>query len=72
MIDIHAHLCFPEYDRDREEVIDKCKKELAGVIVSSARYREGLQVLDIVDKYKGFLFATLDTTRLKGRNLKGP
>ncbi len=59
MIDIHAHLCFPEYDRDREEVIDKCKKELAGVIVSSARYREGLQVLDIVDKYKGFLFATL-------------
>lgn len=59
MIDIHTHLCFSEFDRDREEIIAKCKKELSAVIVSSARYEEGLDVLKTTEKHPKFLFATL-------------
>ncbi len=59
MIDIHAHLCFPEFDRDREAVIEQAKKEIIGVVVSSARYKESLDVLKICEKHKGFLFASL-------------
>lgn len=59
MIDIHAHLCFGDYDRDMDQVIAKCKEELAGVIVSSARYDEGLKVLSLASKHPGFLFPTL-------------
>ncbi len=59
MIDIHAHLCFPEFDGDREEVVEKCKKELSAVIVSSARYEEGLKVLSLAERHPGFLFPTL-------------
>jgi len=59
MIDVHAHLCFPEFDRDREDVIAQAKKELRAVIVSSARYQEGLRVLDICKQHRGFLFPTI-------------
>ena len=59
MIDIHAHLCFPEFDKDREQIIEQAKRELAGVVVSSARYEEGLCVLDICQKHEGFLFPTV-------------
>ncbi len=59
MIDIHAHLCFPQFNEDREKVIAKCKEELTAVIVSSARYDESLCVLKIVREHKGFLFASL-------------
>lgn len=59
MIDIHAHLCFGDYDKDMEQVIAKCKEELAGVIVSSARYEEGLKALSLAGKHPGFLFPTL-------------
>ncbi|UCC91319.1 MAG: TatD family hydrolase [Candidatus Aenigmatarchaeota archaeon] len=59
MIDIHAHLCFGDYDKDMEQVIARCKEELAGVIVSSARYDEGLKTLSLTSKHPGFLFPTL-------------
>lgn len=59
MIDIHAHLCFGDYDRDMEFVVNKSKDELDAVVVSSARYEEGLRVLDIAKKHPGFLFPTL-------------
>jgi TatD DNase family protein len=32
LLDIHAHLNFPEYDTDREQLIDELKKEELGVI----------------------------------------
>lgn len=59
MIDIHAHLCFGDYDKDLDEVIAKCKEELAGVIVGTARYEEGMKALSTVSKHPGFLFPTL-------------
>ena len=59
MIDIHAHLCFGDYDRDMGQVIAKCKEEIAGVIVVTARYDEGMKALSLVSKHPGFLFPTL-------------
>jgi len=59
MIDIHAHLCFGDYDRDMGQIIAKCREELAAVVVSSARYDEGLKALALAQKYRHFIFPTL-------------
>lgn len=59
MIDIHAHMCWKDYDQDREKVIEECKKHLKAVVSSSARYEEGLLNLETCEKHKGFLFPTL-------------
>lgn len=65
MIDVHAHLCFPDFNSNREEIICKCKKELKGVIVSSATYREALDVIEIVKKHKNFLFSSIGCHPMK-------
>jgi TatD DNase family protein len=58
MIDIHAHLCFPEFDSDREKVVKKCEELMTAVIVSSARYDEGLCALKLCKNHKK-LFSTI-------------
>jgi TatD DNase family protein len=68
MIDIHAHLCFGDYDKDMDQVISKCKQELSAVIVGSARYDEGLKVLALAKKYPKFLFPTLGYHPVEGGN----
>ncbi|MEE9323900.1 MAG: TatD family hydrolase [Candidatus Aenigmarchaeota archaeon] len=59
MIDIHAHMCWKSYDKDIDQIVSRCKKELLGVVVSSARYDEGLNALSLAGKHPGFLFTTL-------------
>lgn len=59
MIDSHAHLCYPTFDKDRDWVIEECKKKLKAVIASSARYDESLRVLELCKKHDGFLYATI-------------
>lgn len=59
MIDVHAHLAFPDFDRDREAVIDKCRRSMSAVIASGARLDEDVKVLGIVSKHAGFIFPTL-------------
>lgn len=59
MIDVHAHLAFPDFDEDRDEVVKRCRQELSAVIVSSARYDEGIKALEMREKYPGFIFITL-------------
>jgi TatD DNase family protein len=59
MIDIHAHLCFPEFDTDREEVVAEARKRMTAVIASSARYEEGLKVMELAEQHKGFVYASL-------------
>ncbi len=71
MIDVHAHLCFPDFDRDREEVVKKCREELAGVVVSSARYDEGVKVLETCLRNPGFLFPTIGYHPVEGTNPEG-
>jgi TatD DNase family protein len=71
MIDIHAHLCFPDFDKDINQVIEKAKEEIDGVIVSSARFEEGRKVLELVKKHPGFLFATLGYHPTEGTDYEG-
>jgi TatD DNase family protein len=58
MIDIHAHLCFPEFDADREKIVRECEDAMEAVIVGSARYKEGLCALELAGKHRK-LFPTL-------------
>jgi len=57
MIDVHCHLEQEDYDKDRDEVIEKCKKELKAIITSCAHPKDIDLTLSLVEKYKGFVFA---------------
>jgi len=58
MIDIHCHLEQEDYNKDRDEVIEKCKKELKAVITSCAHPRDFDLTLQLTEKYKNFVFAS--------------
>lgn len=70
MFDIHAHLCYPEFDRDREQAVEQARAQVKGVLVSSARYQEGLCVLDLVKRHPGFLFASIGHHPTEGDRLE--
>jgi TatD DNase family protein len=59
MIDSHCHLEQQNYDSDRDEVIEKCRKELKAVITSCAHPKDFELTLQLTEKYKGFVFATV-------------
>ncbi len=59
MIDVHAHLCYKDFDRDVDEIVKRCREELEAVVVSAARHDEGLKVLELCRRNPGFLFPTL-------------
>ncbi len=56
--DIHSHLYFPEYDKDREEEIEKMKKEKIGSILVSTGFDSAKQILKLTEKH-GNLFACI-------------
>ncbi len=51
MIDIHAHLCFPDYGESPERIAAECQRHMDAVIVTSARYDEGVQALGLCEKH---------------------
>ncbi len=60
MIDVHAHLCFDDFQKDKDEIVQKCREEgMKAVIVGTARYDEGVDALELCERNKGFLFPTL-------------
>jgi TatD DNase family protein len=58
MIDVHCHLEQRDYDEDRDEIIEKCKKELKAVITSCAHPRDFDLTMQMVEKHKNFVFAS--------------
>jgi TatD DNase family protein len=58
MIDVHCHLEQDDYDEDRDEIIEKCKKELKAVITSCAHPRDFDLTMQLTEKYKNFIFAS--------------
>ena len=58
MIDTHCHLEQPDYDKDRDEVIRRCKQQLQAVITSCANPALFGLTLQLVRNYQGFIFAT--------------
>lgn len=59
MIDSHCHLEQRDFDLDREEVIEKCKKELKAVVTSCAHPKNFDLTIQMVEKHKNFVFCTV-------------
>lgn len=59
MIDVHCHLEQEDYSQDRDEVIEKCKKELKAIITCCAHPKDFDLTLSLIERYKGFIFATV-------------
>jgi TatD DNase family protein len=60
MIDVHCHLEQKDYEKDRDEVIEKCRKELKAIITCCAHPEDFDLTLHMVEKYKNFVFASVD------------
>ncbi len=58
MIDVHCHLEQEDYDKDREQVIEKCRKELKAIITSCAHPKDFELTMRIVENHKNFVFAS--------------
>lgn len=58
MIDIHCHLEQKDYNHDRYSIIKKCQKQLKAIITSCAHPQNFNLTLEIVEKFKNFVFAT--------------
>ncbi len=58
MIDCHCHLEQQDYQGDRDTVIENCRKVLKAVITSCAHPRDFQLTMELVNKYKGFVFAS--------------
>jgi len=59
MIDCHCHLSEPDYQKDRDRVIEKCKKQLKAVITCCAHPNDFNLTMQMLEKHKNFVFATL-------------
>ncbi|MDO5849259.1 MAG: TatD family hydrolase [Methanobrevibacter sp.] len=58
LIDTHCHVNFEDYDADRDDVISRAQDKLDAVIVSGTSLESNIQLLDLVDEYKEFLYPT--------------
>ena len=56
--DIHSHLYFPDFDRDREEVIEKMKTEGIGTITIGTDFQSSEKAIALAEKHE-HLFATV-------------
>jgi TatD DNase family protein len=70
MIDVHCHLTQPDYDADRDDVINSCEKELKAVITSSPHPATFRLALQIAEKYKDFVFVSLGLHPIYIKELK--
>ncbi|MDI6825592.1 MAG: TatD family hydrolase [Candidatus Aenigmarchaeota archaeon] len=59
MIDVHAHLEQMDFDNDRYQVIEGCKQKLKAVITCCAHPEDFDLTMQMVEKHKGFVFATV-------------
>lgn len=58
MIDVHCHLESGDYNKDRDSVIEDCKKELKAVVTSCAHPKDFDLTMKLVEKHKNFVFCT--------------
>ncbi|RLJ09737.1 MAG: hypothetical protein DRP15_02630 [Candidatus Aenigmatarchaeota archaeon] len=58
MIDCHCHLEQEDFDKDRDEVIRRCKEHLKAVIVSCAHPDDFEKTMEMCKRYENFVFAT--------------
>lgn len=56
--DVHSHLYFPDFDKDREEEIEKMKKHKIGTITISTDYESSKKSIDLSERHSN-LFACM-------------
>ena len=49
MIDTHAHLHFPEFDKDREDVLEECESRLDGVITVACSLKDSVKAVNLAE-----------------------
>jgi len=59
MIDCHCHLEQKNHDKDRDNIIEKSKKELRAVVTCAAHPKDIKLTIELTKKHKGFIFAAL-------------
>ncbi len=59
LIDNHCHLDFPHYEKDREEVMEKCMEKLELVVNSGSSPENNMSSLELSRKYEGFIYPTM-------------
>lgn len=59
MIDAHCHVDFKEYNKNREEVMQKAQKKLRAIINSGASLGGNRRTLKLQEEYPNFAYATL-------------
>ena len=52
LVDVHCHLCFKDYDKDRNEVIRRAEKLNMTVIDSGTNLKDNKKSLELSKKYK--------------------
>ena len=58
MIDVHCHLEQPDYDSDRDIIIESCKQKLDAVVTCCASPNDFDLTMQMLGKHKNFIFAT--------------
>lgn len=58
MIDSHCHLEQRDYDKDRDEVIGRCRAALDAVVTCCAHPRDFEMTMQLVENNRGFIFAS--------------
>ncbi|MCE5215194.1 MAG: TatD family hydrolase [Methanobacterium sp.] len=59
MIDAHCHVDFKEYNRNREEVMERAQDRLDAIINSGASLGGNRRTLKLANEYPGFLYPSL-------------
>lgn len=68
MIDTHCHIDFEDYDKDRDEVINRAKNKLDAVINSGIGYESNQGVLELCNQYEGFLYPSFGYHPVSSQN----
>ena len=59
MIDSHCHVDFKEYNKDREEVMQRAQEKLQAIIDSGASLGGNRRALRLKEEYPGFVYLSL-------------
>ena len=59
IIDTHCHLDFKDFNRNREEVIERARKKLDAVIDSGVGHGGNRRALELASQHPDFIYATM-------------
>jgi TatD DNase family protein len=59
MMDTHCHVDFKEYNKTRDEVINRAREKLNAIINSGTSLGGNRRTLELMDRYAGFIYGTL-------------